>query len=71
MNLTSSVISISLLAQPGIDECFSARRGTRAEHVSDGLLVEAESSPGPADESDTRRLNEATDLVSLMRPALA
>ena len=29
------------------------------------------SPPGSADESDTRRLNEATGLVSLMRPALA
>jgi hypothetical protein len=33
----------SLLAQPGIDDGLSARRGAGVEHVPDGLLV------GPAD----------------------
>jgi hypothetical protein len=42
--------------------------GTRAVQSPPKLTV---SSPGSADESDTRRLNETTDLVSLMRPALA
>ena len=42
MNLTSSVISISLLAQPGTDERLPAHRGTGVEHVPDSLLVGAD-----------------------------
>ena len=42
--------------------------GTRAVQCPPKLTV---SSPGSADESDTRRFNDTTDLVSLMRPALA
>src|SRR6266851_1263210 len=40
MNLTSSVMGVSLLAQPGIDERLSARCRAGVEHVPDRLLVE-------------------------------
>src|SRR6266700_964286 len=40
MNLTSSVMRASLLAQPGIDDGLSACRRAGVEHVPDHLLVE-------------------------------
>ena len=40
MNLTSSVMRASLLAQPGIDDGLSACCRAGVEHVPDGLLVE-------------------------------
>src|SRR4029077_10603083 len=40
MNLTSSVMGASLLAQPGVDDGLSACCGAGVEHVPDGLLVE-------------------------------
>jgi hypothetical protein len=59
MNLTSSVISFSLLAQPDIDKRLPARRRACVEHVSDRFLVEADQDDHdlvvgwePADEPD-------------------
>jgi hypothetical protein len=40
MNLTSSVMGGSLLAQPGVDDSFSAGRRAGVEHVPDRFLVE-------------------------------
>src|SRR6266700_20864 len=40
MNLTSSVMRASLLAQPGIDDGLSAFRRAGVEHVPDHLLLE-------------------------------
>src|SRR5260370_24670602 len=40
VNLTSSVMGASLLAQPGIDERLSTRCRAGVEHVPDRLLVE-------------------------------
>src|SRR5260370_29726482 len=40
VNLTSSVMGASLLAQPGIGERLSARCRAGVEHVPDRLLVE-------------------------------
>src|ERR1035441_8349552 len=42
MNLTSSVIGASLLAQPGVNECFPPGCRACVEHVPDRLLVEAD-----------------------------
>jgi hypothetical protein len=42
MNLTSSVIGVSLLAQPCINERFPACCRACVEHVPDGLLVKAD-----------------------------
>src|ERR1700756_1996870 len=59
MNLTSSVMRASLLAQPGIDDGFSARRPAGVEHVPDRFLVEPDQREHylvvggePADDSD-------------------
>src|SRR5260370_34216213 len=59
MNLTASVIGVSLLAQPCIDERFPARCRACVEHVPDRFLVEADQGDHdlvvggePADDAD-------------------